>query len=146
MESARRVSLRLALASAIASAPCVAVFAADTEDAVDITVKDATAKVGEPAYVLARIAPRAGFEIAGNYRNRVGQFSAAGNGVEFGDKFVRGTLEGGALLFKVPVVPKRPGPNAINGVVRFAFVSESDGQRHLDIKTVPLMATVTGAP
>jgi hypothetical protein len=42
------------------------------------------------------------------------------------------------------VIPKRPGPVAINGVIRFAFISESGGQRRLDIKTEPLIATVTG--
>ena len=146
MQSARRAVLRMVVAAAMAGTLGGTVWAADTDEAVDITIKDATAKVGEQSFVLARIAPRAGFEIAGNFRNRVGQLSAAENGVQFGDKFVRGTVDGGALLFKVPVIPKREGPNAINGVVRFAFVSESDGQRRLDIKTVPLIATVTGAP
>jgi hypothetical protein len=143
MQPARRALLRFAVSSAVVVV-AEAASAADTEEAVDISVQDAAAKVGQPAYVLAKIVPHAGFEIAGNYRNKVGQFSSNENGVEFKNEFVRGTLEGGALVFKVAVIPKRPGPIAINGVFRFAFVSESQGQRRLDIKSEPLIATVTG--
>jgi hypothetical protein len=144
MEPGRRALLRLAVASVLANPLGRAVRAADTAEAVDITIHDAAGKVGEAAYVLARIVPHAGFEIAVNFRNRVAQLSAIESTVEFTSKFIRGTVEDGALIFKVPVIPKRPGPNAINGVIRFGFVSESAGQRRLDIKTAPLIATVTG--
>jgi len=144
MQPTRRALLRFAVSSAFAVPLARAAGAAETEEAVDISIQDAAAKVGEPAYVLAKIVPHAGFEIAGNYRNKIGQLSANENSVEFKNEVVRGKLEGGALVFKVPVVPKRPGPNAINGVIRFAFVSESQGQRRLDIKSEPLIATVTG--
>lgn len=146
MESARRALMRLAAATAIVASLGGWARAAETEEAVDIRVENASAKVGESAYVIARIVPRAGFEIAGNYRNRLAQFSANEDSVQFESKAVRGVVQDGALLFKVPVVPKKPGPNAINGVMRFAFVSESDGHRTLDIKTAPLIATVTGSP
>jgi hypothetical protein len=144
MEPGRRALLRFAVSSALASPLIGAPRAAETEEAVDIKIQDAAAKVGEPAYVLARIVPHAGFEIASNYRNRLGQLSANENAVEFKSPVVGGTVEGGALVFKVAVIPKRTGPNAINGVFRFAFVSEADGQRRLDIKSAPLIATVTG--
>jgi hypothetical protein len=144
MQPARRALLRFVVSSALASPLAGAAVAADTEEAVDIRIQDVSAKVGEPAYVFAKIVPHAGFEIAANYRNRISQLSAIENGVEFKNPSVRGTLEDGALLFKVAVIPKRPGPVAINGVIRFAFISESGGQRRLDIKTEPLIATVTG--
>ena len=144
MQPARRALLRFAVSSAVASSLIGASRAADTEEAVDINIQDVSAKVGETAYVLAKIVPHTGFEIANNARNRVSQLSANENAVEFTGKFVRGTVENGALLFKVPVIPKRPGAIAINGIIRFAFISESDGQRRLDIKSAPLMATVTG--
>jgi hypothetical protein len=144
MEPGRRALLRFAVSSALASPLIGAPRAAETEEAVDVKIQDAAAKVGEPAYVLARIVPHAGFEIASNYRNRLAQLSANENSVEFKNEVVRGKIEDGALVFKVAVVPKRLGPNPINGVIRFAFISESGGQRRLDIKTQPLIATVTG--
>lgn len=144
MQATRRVLLKVAVAGALAVSGPFAAFAADTEEAVDVSIQDAAAKVGEPAFVMVKIVPHAGFEIASNARNRISQLTANENGVEFGNKFVRGSVDNGALFFKVPVVPKRPGPTAINGIVRFAFVSESEGRRQLDIKTVPLIATVTG--
>ena len=60
------------------------------------------------------------------------------------DKMIRATVQDGMLVFKVPVVPKKSGPIPINGVFRFAFVGEHDGKTQLDIKSAPLMATVTG--
>ncbi len=144
MVSARRALLGLMVAGVLANPLLGPALAADTQEAVDITISDASAKVGEQAYIVAKIVPHAGFEIASNFRNRVGQLSANDNTVEFAGKFVRGTVEDGALVFKVPVTPKKAGANAINGVMRFGFVSESDGQRRLDIKVMPLIATVTG--
>ena len=47
-------------------------------------------------------------------------------------------------MFKIRVTPKKPGAHAINGVLRFGFVNSLDGDYHLDIKWVPLIATVTG--
>ena len=57
---------------------------------------------------------------------------------------VRATVQDGVLVFKVAVVPKKTGPHPINGVFRFAFVGEHDGKAQLDIKSAPLIATVTG--
>ncbi len=144
MQASRRVLLQAAVAGLLTLSTTGVALAADTDEAVDVSIQDVAAKVGESAFVMVKIVPHAGFEIASNARNRISQLTANENGVEFGNKFVRGTLDGNALFFKVPVVPKRAGPTAINGIVRFAFVSESEGQRRLDIKTVPLMATVTG--
>jgi hypothetical protein len=119
--------------------------AADTTDAVIISVLDASAKIGQKATVVATITPRAGYEIADTYRNRITTLSAADDGVEFEEKVVRGSMQDGRLVFRVGVVPRKPGAHAINGVVRFGFVNSLGADHRLDIKWVPLMATVTGS-
>ena len=129
------VSAVLALASA---------HAAETGDGVKIIVQDAVGKVGDPTVIIARIEAMPGFAIAGNYRNKVGDFSAEDQAVAFPNKMVRATVQDGVLVFKVAVVPKKTGPHPINGVFRFAFVGEHDGKAQLDIKSAPLIATVTG--
>ena len=124
--------------------PLAAVHAADTDEGVKISVQNAVGKVGDPTMIIARIEAMPGFAIAGNYRNKVGDFSAEDKRVTFPNKIVRPVLQDGALVFKVAVVPKQAGSHPINGVFRFAFVGEHDGKTQLDIKSAPLMATVTG--
>jgi hypothetical protein len=119
-------------------------LAAETEEAVTISVEDAKAKVGEQTTIVAKISPRDGFEIAKDYRNRVMKLSAEDKGVTFQSDVVRGTLQDGGLVFKVAVTPMQAGAHAINGIFRFAFVSVSESDRRLDIKWAPLTATVTG--
>jgi hypothetical protein len=124
--------------------PLLAAHAADTSEGVKISVQDAIGKVGEPTVIVAQIEAMPGFAIAANHRNRVGNFSAEDQSVAFPNKMIRATVQDGMLVFKVPVVPKKSGPIPINGVFRFAFVGEHDGKTQLDIKSAPLMATVTG--
>jgi hypothetical protein len=124
--------------------PITAAHSAETSDGVKITVQDAVGKVGDPTVIIARIEAKPGFTIAANYRNKVGDFSAEDKSVAFPNKMVRPTVQDGALVFKVAVVPKEAGPHPINGVFRFAFFGENDGKSQLDIKSAPLMATVTG--
>jgi hypothetical protein len=119
-------------------------IAVDTEDAVTVSVEDASAKVGDKTTVVAKITPREGYRLAEDYRNRVISLSAEDNEVEFDNKVVRGLMQDGSLVFKIRVTPKTPGSHAINGVLRFGFVNSLDGDYHLDIKWVPLIATVTG--
>jgi hypothetical protein len=119
-------------------------IAAEAQDAVIVTVEDASAKVGEKAIIVAKIAAREGYKIAEDYRNRVSSLSAEDNEVEFEKKVIRGSMQNGSLVFKIPVTPKKPGTHAINGVLRFGFVNSLDGDYHLDIKWMPLVATVTG--
>jgi len=137
----KQLMLSLALSALL---PFAAAQAADTSEGVRISVQDATGKVGEPTVITARIEAMPGFAIATNHRNRVGNFSAENEGVAFPDKMVRATVQDGVLLFKVAVVPNKAGPHPINGVFRIAFVGEHDGKTQLDIKSAPLMATVTG--
>lgn len=124
--------------------PLAAAHAADTSEGVRIIVEDAAGKVGESTVIVARIEAMPGFAIAENHRNRVGNFSAEDQGVTFPNKMVRATVQDGALVFRVAVVANKAGPHPINGVFRFAFVGEHDGKTQLDIKSAPLMATVTG--
>ncbi len=119
-------------------------LAADTQDLVTVSVEGASAKVGEKAIIVARITPREGYRIADAYRNRLTTLSAADNGVEFADKVVRGSMQDGSLVFKIRVTPKAVGAHPINGVLRLGFVNNLDDDYHLDIKSVPLIATVTG--
>jgi len=119
-------------------------LAADAEDIATVSVEDVSAKVGEKAIIVAKIIPREGYKIADAYRNRLTTLSAADDGVEFQDKVVRGSMLDGNLVFKIRVTPKALGTHAINGVLRIGFVSGFDADYHLDIKSVPLIATVTG--
>ena len=118
--------------------------AAETQDAVVVSVEDVSAKVGETVTIIAKITAREGYRLAEDYRNRVSTLSAADNEVEFENKVARGSMQDGSLVFKIRVTPKTPGTHTINGVLRFGFVNSLDGDYHLDIKWVPLIATVTG--
>ena len=142
----RSIGAILSLSVAVFATLAGAAIAAETEDAVSVRIEDASARVGEQAIVVATITPRQGYRIADNYRNRVIKLSAADAGVEFDHKAVDGTMQDGSLVFKIHVTPTKPGAHPINGVLRFGFVNHLDGDYHLDIKWLPLMATVTAAP
>ena len=146
----RRFDLRsagwmvLCVAAAGFLAPSNPGRAAETEDAVVLHVEDISAKVGEKATLVARLTFRDGYKVADSYRNRVSSLSAEDGGVEFENPVVRGVVQDDNLVFKIRVTPKQPGAHAINGLLRFGFVNSLDGDYHLDIKTLPLVAKVTG--
>jgi hypothetical protein len=147
----RSLDSRASLLALVCSFLCVAavpwprsVQATETEDAVTIAVEDLSAKVGQRATLVARVTPKEGYTIADAYRNRITKLSAADDGVELSDKPVRGVMQDGGLVFRIPLTVTKPGAHAINGVIRFAFVNALDQDRHLDIKWAPLIATVTG--
>lgn len=140
-----RVSARWAIGIlAAVMLPLGSAGAAETDEGVRVSVENAAAKVGDSAHIVARIQANPGFTIAANYRNAVFALSAEDKAVAFPSKRVRATVEDGVLVFRVPVVPQMAGPHPINGILRFAFVGERDGKNQLDIKTAPLIATVTG--
>jgi hypothetical protein len=141
-----RTSFRLIVSLAVLgfALPGGVGIAAEVQDAVIVSVEDASAKVGEKATVVAKITAREGYRIAEDYRNRITTLSALDDGVEFENKVVRGSMQDGDLVFKIRVTPKKPGAHAINGVLRFGFINSLDGDYHLDIKWMPLVATVTG--
>ena len=146
----RRFEMRSArwLAAGVAAVGFMALghagMATETEDAVVLNVDEVSAKVGEKATLVAKVTFKDGFKVADAYRNRVSSLSAEDNAVDFDNPAVRGVVQDNALVFKIRVTPKQPGAHAINGVLRVAFVNTLDGDYHLEIKTVPLVATVTG--
>ena len=119
-------------------------MATETQDAVVLNVEEVSAKVGEKATLVARVTFKEGYKVADAYRNRVSALTAEDGAVDFENPAVRGVVQDDALVFKIRVTPKQPGSHAINGVLRIAFVNSLDGDYHLEIKTVPLVATVTG--
>ena len=148
----RRFDVRSArrLAACVAAVGFMALghpgMATETEEAVVVNVEAVTAKVGEKATLVARVTFKDGYKVADAYRNRVSSLSADDGAVDFENAAVRGVVQDNALVFKIRVTPKQPGPHAINGLLRVAFVNSLDGDYHLEIKTVPLVATVTGMP
>jgi hypothetical protein len=132
-------SLLMALVLAAAGP---AAHAAETSDAVTVDVQIVSLKLGAPGTIVAKVTPKNGYQIADAYRNRVYKLTAADDGLQLDSKPVRGVMQDGSLVFRIPVTATKPGPHAINGVMRFAFVSAADQERRLDIKWEPLMATV----
>src|SRR5262245_31943361 len=79
-----------------------AALAVEPQDAVVVSIQDASAKVGEKATIVARVTPRDGYKIAENYRNRISSLSAEDQGVDFAKTVVQGQIENESLLFKIP--------------------------------------------
>jgi hypothetical protein len=115
-------------------------MAYETEEAVTIAVKSASAKVGEKTAIEVKISPLKEFKISHAYRNRVFELSSFDDGVEFDQKVVTGSLKGDDLMFLISAVPKTAGTHAVNGIIRIGF---HYGER-VDFKSIPLITTVTG--
>lgn len=119
---------------------------AEQPRAVVVSVQEVAAKLGENAVVMVRVAPAQGYRIADAYRNRITTLSGGDDGVHIDATVVRGAVQDGSLIFKIPVTAIKSGTHTINGVIRYALVSSSDQERRLDIKWEPLIATVTATP
>lgn len=143
-----RIDPKRVLAACLAAlgllAGSAACLGAETQEALLVTMENVSGKVGERTVLIARIVPRAGYKIADAYRNRVGTLSAEDQGVAFEQRMVAGAMENEGLVFKIPVTLVSAGAHGINGVARVAFVNTLDGDYHLEIKSVPLTATITG--
>ena len=137
----RAPATALGLVAVVGFALSGAPLAADERVPYTVEVEDASAKVGEPTVVRAKVSPPEDYHVTKSYRIRVIKLSAADDGVEFADEVVRGWIEDGSAVFDVAVTPTKPGPHPINGVIRVSF-HNSNG--HSEAKSVPLMATVTG--
>ena len=131
----------LALAALIGIAPASPSFA-DSRVPFALEVENATAKVGEPTAVRARVAPPAGMKLSSIYRHRLIELSAyEDRGVEFEDEVVIGTVQDdGSLVFEVGLTPTEPGEHPINGLMRVSFINGNKSES----KSIPLIATVTG--
>lgn len=127
-----------ALLGVAASGPTIA----DSRVPFTLEVENATAKVGQPTAVRARVAPPEGMRLSSAYRHRVIDLSAyQDRGVEFDDKVVIGTVQDdGSLLFEVDLTPTEPGEHPINGLMRVSFINGNKSES----KSIPLIATVTG--
>jgi hypothetical protein len=106
---------------------------------VDITIQNASARVGEKAVIVATITIGEGFKATDGYRHRIGGL-AASDGVELEGRLVRGSIRDGRIVFLVEVTPRRPGTHAVSGLIRYSY---HDG-REIDIRAARFEATVTG--
>lgn len=137
---ARRTSA-LALGFAALTGVALAGAAAETGHPFDLTVENASAKVGEPTAVVATVTVHDGYKVLTAYRNRIIDLSSLDDTVEFEKPVVAGTAEGEvAIVFSVGVTPTAPGEHPINGVFRVGY---HDGHA-TKMVSVPLIATVTG--
>lgn len=116
-------------------------LAAETGHPFNLTVENASAKVGEPTVVLATITVHDGYKVLTAYRNRIIELSSMDDTVTFAQPVVAGTAEGETgIVFSVGVTPTAPGEHPINGVFRVGY---HDGHASKMV-SVPLKATVTG--
>jgi hypothetical protein len=113
--------------------------AADGDEAFAVTVDSPTAKLGQPAAIVATLTARNGYRITESYRHRIVNIVAIDDGVEVARKVVRGSVNEGQVVFRIEVQPKTIGPHIVAGVLRFSI---NNGTR-LDIKAAPFEATVT---
>jgi hypothetical protein len=106
-----------------------------------LEVQDAAAKVGEPATLTVRLRLREGYRFLDAYRNRAVELSTQDGSVTFGQRVVRGRIEGDTLVIEIPVTPEKPGPHVINGVLRIGY---AEGRKSMYMVSVPLIAKVVG--
>jgi hypothetical protein len=136
----RALVLIAALATALLAGVHQRVLAEESEAYV-VEVNDVTAKVGEPAVMLATLKLRDGYRILKSYNNRVISLSSFDDGVAFDSKMVPATVEEGALVFAVGLRATKPGKHPINGIFRVGFIHGTD---EMSMVSVRLIANVTG--
>jgi hypothetical protein len=136
----RRSGIALALGASLGIAAAEPVRAEASRVYV-LDVEDASAKVGQPGVLTARLRLQEPYRLLEHYNNRLGRFSAYDDGVTFPHEVVRPEDDGGALVFKVPVTPTKPGSHPINGVFRIGYIENGDTMRMI---SVPLIARVVG--
>lgn len=127
------------LAAALAGS--VRALLAEESEAYVVEVNDVTAKVGEPAVMLATLKIRDGYRILHAYNNRVIALSSYDDGVAFDSKMVPATVQEGALVFAVPVRATKAGKHPINGIFRVGYIHGTD---EMSMVSVRLIANVTG--
>jgi hypothetical protein len=115
--------------------------AADEPSAYVVNVSDVTAKVGEPAVMLATLKVRDGYRILTAYNNRVIRLSSWDDGVAFEQDMVPAKVEDGALVFKVGLKVTKPGTHPVNGLLRVGYIQGTDEMAMVSMK---LIANVTG--
>jgi len=134
----------LTLIAALATALGVGVHSqtlAEEPDAYVVEVSDVSAKVGEPAVMLATLKVRDGYRILKSYNNRVIALSSFDDGVAFDRKMVPATVQEEALVFAVGLRATKPGKHPINGIFRVGYIHGTD---EMAMVSVRLIANVTG--
>ena len=139
LERRRSLVISVAVLAGIALASDASI-AEDRGHPLVVSVENATAKVGAPTAIIAKVTVDEGWQVAPSYRNRIIELSSFDDGVEFEEEVVQGEVEEGSLVFGVGVTPTKPGTHAINGVFRVGY---HNGQT-MEMVSIPLIATVTG--
>jgi hypothetical protein len=114
---------------------------AEEPEAYVVEISDVTAKVGEPAVMVATLKVRDGYRILRSYNNRVISLSSFDDGVAFDRKMVPATVQEEALVFAVGLRATKPGKHPINGVFRVGYIHGTD---EFAMVSVRLIANVTG--
>ena len=114
---------------------------AEESEAYVVEISDVSAKVNEPAVMLATLKIRDGYRILKSYNNRVIALSSFDDGVAFDRKMVPATLQEGALVFAVGLRATKPGKHPINGIFRVGYIAGTD---EMAMVSVRLIANVTG--
>jgi hypothetical protein len=114
---------------------------AEESEAYVIEISDVSAKVGEPAVMVATLKVRDGYRILKSYNNRVISLSSFDDGVTFDRKMVPATVQEEALVFAVGLRATKPGKHPINGIFRVGYIHGTD---EMSMVSVRLIANVTG--
>jgi hypothetical protein len=115
--------------------------AAEEPTAYAVDVGDLTAKVGQPAVMLATLRIRDGYRILHAYNNRVIELSSFDDGVAFDHRMVPAKLQDGVLVFPIGLRATKPGKHPINGVFRVGYLHGTD---EMAMVSLQLIANVTG--
>jgi len=114
---------------------------AEESEAYVIEISDVSAKVGEPAVMVATLKVRDGYRILKSYNNRVIALSSFDDSVAFDRKMVPATVQEEALVFAVGLRATKPGKHPINGIFRVGYIH---GTEEMAMVSVRLIANVTG--
>jgi hypothetical protein len=135
----RALVLIAALAAALVGVHARAL--AEESEAYVVEISDVSAKVGEPAVMVATLKVRDGYRILKSYNNRVISLSSFDDGVTFDRKMVPATVQEEALVFAVGLRATKPGKHPINGIFRVGYIHGTD---EFAMVSVRLIANVTG--
>ena len=115
-------------------------MAAEKDEAYELTVENASSKVGEATSIKAVLRTTNGNKASKAYNNRLIELSADDkDSVDFADRVVKGKLQDdGSVAFDIGVTPQSPGKHVINGVFRFGFHK----QGRMNMLSIPLVAEV----
>jgi hypothetical protein len=140
LSSFRALVLIAALAAALVAGVHARALAEESEAYV-VEISDVSAKVGEPAVMVATLKVRDGYRILKSYNNRVISLSSFDDGVTFDRKMVPATVQEEALVFAVGLRATKPGKHPINGIFRVGYIH---GTEEFAMVSVRLIANVTG--